>query len=63
MRVLPQPALPQIKVGRPFGKPPSVISSSPVIPVSAFGRVDLSPFSRELFFSFGTGYSVGSIYT
>jgi hypothetical protein len=37
-RVLPQPALPQIKVGRPFGKPPKVISSSPCIPVGVFGN-------------------------
>ena len=30
--VLPQPALPQISVGRPLGKPPPVISSRPAIP-------------------------------
>jgi hypothetical protein len=30
---LPHPALPQTSVGRPFGKPPKVISSSPCIPV------------------------------
>jgi hypothetical protein len=36
-RVLPQPALPQTNVGRPFGKPPKVISSSPWIPVGVLG--------------------------
>ena len=36
-RVLPQPALPQINVGRPLGKPPKVISSSPCIPVGVLG--------------------------
>jgi hypothetical protein len=35
-RVLPQPAEPQSKVGRPLGKPPSVISSSPAMPVGHF---------------------------
>src|SRR5262245_7661238 len=36
-RVLPQPALPQTSVGRPRGNPPPVISSSPWMPVAAFG--------------------------
>src|SRR6266478_7382521 len=36
-RVLPQPALPQMSVGRPLGKPPKVISSSPCIPVGVLG--------------------------
>ncbi len=31
--VLPQPAAPQTRVGRPWGRPPSVISSSPRMPV------------------------------
>jgi len=35
---LPQPALPQISVSRPLGNPPPVISSSPWIPVGAFGN-------------------------
>src|SRR5512140_2745772 len=35
--VLPHPALPQTSVGRPRGRPPSVISSSPRIPVLHFG--------------------------
>jgi hypothetical protein len=35
--VLPLPASPQIKVGRPFGIPPSVISSKPVMPVGVLG--------------------------
>src|SRR5687768_15854762 len=34
-RVLPQPAAPQTSVGRPAGRPPSVISSRPSIPVAA----------------------------
>src|SRR5690349_5528838 len=37
--VLPQPALPQISVGRPFGSPPHVISSSPAMPVGVFASV------------------------
>jgi hypothetical protein len=37
-KVLPVPASPQINVGLPLGKPPSVISSSPVIPVGVFSR-------------------------
>ena len=36
--VLPQPALPQTRVGRPLGKPPPVISSSPWMPVGALGN-------------------------
>ena len=35
--VLPQPALPQISVGRPRGSPPPVISSSPWMPTGALG--------------------------
>ena len=35
--VLPQPALPQISVGRPLGNPPPVISSSPWMPVGDLG--------------------------
>jgi hypothetical protein len=42
-RVLPQPALPQTNVGRPLGKPPKVISSSPSMPVGAF-RSDMRWF-------------------
>src|SRR5207245_8691418 len=42
-RVLPQPALPQMSVGRPFGKPPKVISSSPCIPVGVLGS-DISRY-------------------
>src|SRR5450830_85721 len=41
--VFPQPALPQIKLGRPFGRPPSVISSRPRIPVRDFAS-DCSVF-------------------
>src|SRR6185369_14918338 len=36
--VLPAPALPQIRVGRPLGTPPLVISSKPGIPVDSFSR-------------------------
>src|SRR5947209_474920 len=36
--VLPQPAAPHTSVGRPRGKPPSVTSSSPWIPVGVFAR-------------------------
>src|SRR5678816_4232374 len=36
--VLPAPALPQISVGRPAGKPPRVISSKPEIPVRSLGK-------------------------
>src|SRR5690348_6934678 len=36
-KVLPQPALPHTSVVRPFGNPPPVTSSSPSIPVGAFG--------------------------
>ncbi len=35
--VLPQPAGPQTSVGRPLGRPPVVSSSSPMMPVRAFG--------------------------
>ena len=34
---MPQPALPQTRVGRPRGSPPPVISSSPSMPVAALG--------------------------
>jgi hypothetical protein len=34
--VLPQPALPQTKVGLPLGNPPPVISSSPEMPLGIF---------------------------
>src|SRR4030095_7261174 len=37
-RVLPQPAPPHTKVGRPRGKPPSVISSKPLMPVGHLGK-------------------------
>src|ERR1051326_4464008 len=36
--VLPAPALPQMSVGRPAGRPPPVISSKPGMPVSSFCR-------------------------
>src|SRR5882724_9773505 len=36
--LLPHPALPQTSVGRPFGKPPSVISSNPSMPVGDLGN-------------------------
>src|SRR5215475_12691889 len=35
--VLPQPAAPQMRVGRPAGRPPAVSSSSPSMPVGALG--------------------------
>lgn len=38
MSVLPHPGPPQIKVGLPLGKPPSVISSRPSIPVGVLGN-------------------------
>src|SRR5262245_48367156 len=38
-RVLPQPAPPQMSVGRPVGRPPAVIWSKPSIPVGDLGRV------------------------
>ena len=38
--VLPQPALPQTSVGRPRGRPPPVISSSPSMPVGHFSNRD-----------------------
>jgi hypothetical protein len=37
--VFQQPGPPQINVGLPLGKPPSVISSNPSIPVLVFGSV------------------------
>ena len=40
-RVLPQPAPPQTRVGRPRGRPPKVISSSPWMPVGHFGSAIL----------------------
>jgi len=45
--VLPQPALPQMSVGRPRGRPPRVISSSPEIPVGAFASAPRAVFARE----------------
>jgi hypothetical protein len=36
--VLPAPASPQIREGRPVGKPPAVISSKPVIPVGVLDK-------------------------
>src|ERR1700751_3989033 len=45
--VFPQPAPPQINVGLPFGKPPSVISSKPSTPVGVFGNV--KSFLSEVF--------------
>jgi hypothetical protein len=38
-RVFPLPAAPHIRVGRPLGKPPSVISSRPAIPEGVLGKV------------------------
>jgi hypothetical protein len=38
IRVLPDPAPPVIRVGRPLGSPPSVISSKPLIPVGDFSK-------------------------
>src|SRR5579871_529855 len=43
--VLPQPALPHNSVGRPRGRPPSVIWSSPIMPVGHFSM----PAFRESF--------------
>jgi hypothetical protein len=37
-KVLPHPAPPQIRVGRPLGNPPPVISSKPTIPVRDFDK-------------------------
>ena len=39
-RVLPAPALPQTRVGRPRGRPPPVISSRPRMPLRALGNVE-----------------------
>jgi hypothetical protein len=44
-RVLPQPAPPQTRVGRPWGNPPPVISSSPVIPVGHLDRTSRIGFA------------------
>ena len=50
--VLPHPAAPHTSDGRPAGKPPSVISSKPAMPVGAFGSAvrvaasgDIGPLS------------------
>src|SRR5579862_5974679 len=47
--VLPHPALPQTRVGRPRGRPPSVISSRPRMPVGhlriPFAVLDFVVFS------------------
>ena len=59
--VLPQPAPPQIKVVRPLGRPPPVISSSPRTPVATLdnGRTEATPRAdrpvdfREGFVRFG----------
>jgi hypothetical protein len=37
-KVFPLPALPATSVGHPFGKPPPVISSNPLMPLGHFGR-------------------------
>ena len=39
-RVLPAPALPQTRVGRPRGRPPPVISSRPRMPLLTLGNAD-----------------------
>ena len=39
-RVLPAPALPQTRVGRPRGRPPPVISSRPRMPLLALGNAE-----------------------
>src|SRR5205085_11197344 len=41
-RVSPHPAAPQIKAGRPLGRPPLVISSKPVMPVGVLGSSRLA---------------------
>src|SRR5580693_399447 len=41
-RVLPQPALPHTRVGRPAGRPPAVSSSRPAMPVGALARSPLA---------------------
>ena len=38
--VLPAPALPQTRVGRPRGRPPPVISSRPRMPLLALGNAE-----------------------
>ncbi len=45
--VLPQPAAPQTRVGRPRGRPPNVISSRPAIPVGAFANAPRGVLARE----------------
>lgn len=50
MRVLPEPAAPQTSVGRPWGKPPPVITSKPEIPVGVFCR---EVMAEDFFFDFG----------
>src|SRR6185369_7510591 len=50
-RVFPAPALPQMSVGRPEGKPPRVISSKPGMPVRSFCKplrvLELRRISRD----------------
>jgi hypothetical protein len=41
--VLPAPALPHTRVGRPRGRPPPVISSRPRMPLGDLGRLRLVP--------------------
>ena len=53
-RVLPQPAEPQSKVGRPLGKPPSVISSSPVMPVGHFSTTGTAARALVEFINYTT---------
>ncbi len=52
--VWPQPALRQINVGRPWGSPPPVISSNPVMPVGDLGRargvLGITPARQDLWF-------------
>ena len=45
--VLPQPAAPHSSVGRPVGRPPSVTSSRPLIPVGTFGSRVASGFEES----------------
>src|SRR5512144_146350 len=54
--VFPQPAKPVTRVGRPKGRPPPVISSSPDIPVGHFG----SGSSRFTFLLIGPPQPMGS---
>ena len=46
MRLLPQPAPPQMSVGLPRGSPPPVISSRPEMPVGHLGNVCKSDLVR-----------------